>query len=107
MQPLQILIQNLLYDMSQAAIPWDNVDADYLVRPVSFDIVSVARFMIVFGPLSSIFEYVSPALALQLADVISRLALPLSPSITTSTGSTRSTRPSSPSHSPPGSARGS
>lgn len=56
MLPLQILIQNLLYDFSQSAIPWDNVDADYLTVPVKWDVRSVARFMIIFGPVSSIFE---------------------------------------------------
>lgn len=56
MMPLQILIQNLLYDFSQGSIPFDNVDEDYLARPVRWSLASVARFMIIFGPVSSIFD---------------------------------------------------
>lgn len=57
MLPTQILVQNMLYDFSQTAIPWDSVDQDYLEKsPVTWGIASVARFMIIFGPTSSIFE---------------------------------------------------
>ncbi|MHB1951088.1 MAG: magnesium-translocating P-type ATPase [Acidiferrobacteraceae bacterium] len=57
MLPLQLLVQNLLYDLSQTAIPFDNVDADFLSRPRKWEIGSVGRFMIVLGPISSIFDY--------------------------------------------------
>lgn len=59
MLPLQILMQNLLYDLSQASIPWDNVDPDYVEKPVKFRIWTVARFMFIFGPISSIFDIVT------------------------------------------------
>lgn len=49
----------MLYDFSQSSIPWDNVDEDYLVKPVRWSIWSVARFMIIFGPVSSIFDIVT------------------------------------------------
>jgi Mg2+-importing ATPase len=57
MTPLQVLTNNLLYDFSQAAIPTDNVDEEYLARPRRWDIGNVAKFMIYVGPVSSIFDY--------------------------------------------------
>ncbi|MHB1587851.1 MAG: magnesium-translocating P-type ATPase [Acidiferrobacteraceae bacterium] len=57
MLPLQLLVQNLLYDLSQTAIPFDNVDADFLARPRKWEIGSIGRFMVVLGPISSIFDY--------------------------------------------------
>ncbi|MGH8456364.1 MAG: magnesium-translocating P-type ATPase [Stenotrophobium sp.] len=59
MLPIQILIQNLLYDISQTAIPFDDVDADYAKRPRKWEIGSLARFMLFIGPISSIFDYVT------------------------------------------------
>ncbi|KAK9451582.1 uncharacterized protein V1518DRAFT_443655 [Limtongia smithiae] len=52
----QILTQNLLYDLSQIAIPWDNVDEEYLLHPHSWAADSIFKFMVYFGPLSSIFD---------------------------------------------------
>ncbi|KAK9368839.1 hypothetical protein V1509DRAFT_32301 [Lipomyces kononenkoae] len=52
----QILIQNLLYDISQVAIPWDKVDEEYLLYPHQWSADSVFRFMVYFGPLSSVFD---------------------------------------------------
>ena len=58
MAPIQLLTQNLLYDISQIAIPWDNVDAEFLALPHRWDIVrDIGRFMVCIGPLSSIFDY--------------------------------------------------
>ncbi|TXH04537.1 MAG: magnesium-translocating P-type ATPase [Nevskiaceae bacterium] len=57
MLPLQILIQNLLYDISQTAIPFDDVDREYTDRPRKWEIGSLARFMLFIGPISSIFDY--------------------------------------------------
>jgi len=57
MLPLQILILNLIYDISQVAIPWDNVDADYLKKPRKWIATDIKRFMIFIGPTSSIFDY--------------------------------------------------
>jgi len=57
MLPSQILLNNLLYDVGQLAIPTDNVDAEVLARPAAWDISFVKRFMATFGPLSSIFDF--------------------------------------------------
>jgi len=57
MTPVQILLNNLLYDMSQTGIPLDNVDAESVERPQSLDISFIRRFMIFIGPISSIFDY--------------------------------------------------
>ncbi|KAF8524234.1 Mg-transporting ATPase [Gautieria morchelliformis] len=54
--PLQLLFQNLLYDFSQASIPWDNVDPEYMLTPRTWNAKSVARFMIFMGPTSSVFD---------------------------------------------------
>ena len=56
MLPLQLLVQNLLYDVSQIAIPFDNVDPEQLARPLSWDPADIGRFMLFFGPLSSVFD---------------------------------------------------
>ena len=56
MLPLQILVQNLLYDVSQLAIPFDRMDAEYLHRPRKWDASDIGRFMIWIGPVSSIFD---------------------------------------------------
>jgi Mg2+-importing ATPase len=56
MAPLQLLIQNLLYDISQAAIPWDHVDVEMTALPRKWNVWSIFRFMIWFGPTSSIFD---------------------------------------------------
>jgi len=56
MLPSQILLNNLLYDVGQLAIPSDNVDAEVMARPAAWDIAFVRRFMSVFGPISSIFD---------------------------------------------------
>ncbi|KAJ8102743.1 hypothetical protein POJ06DRAFT_54868 [Lipomyces tetrasporus] len=52
----QILTQNLLYDISQIAIPWDNVDDEYLLHPHQWSADSIFKFMLYLGPLSSIFD---------------------------------------------------
>ncbi len=56
MLPLHLLIQNLLYDMSQVAIPFDNVDEEQVARPQRWDPAQIGRFMLFFGPISSIFD---------------------------------------------------
>ena len=56
MLPGQILLNNLLYDTSQLAIPADTVDKELLGRPARFDLRLIQRFMLVFGPLSSLFD---------------------------------------------------
>jgi Mg2+-importing ATPase len=59
MLPIQMLTQNLLYDISQISIPWDNVDQDYLKVPRKWDASGLARFMVFIGPISSIFDVVT------------------------------------------------
>lgn len=62
MQPVQLLTQNLLYDLSQTAIPFDNVDEEYLEKPRKWEIGDIGRFMLFMGPISSIFDYATFAL---------------------------------------------
>ena len=59
MLPIQLLVQNLLYDVSQVSIPWDDVDPDYLRQPRKWDASGLARFMVFIGPISSIFDVVT------------------------------------------------
>jgi P-type Mg2+ transporter len=59
MLPSQILLNNLLYDTGQLAIPTDRVDPEILARPAAWDIGFVRRFMSVFGPVSSIFDFLT------------------------------------------------
>ena len=64
MLPSQILLNNLIYDASQTAIPSDNVDEDAEAEPARWDVHAIERFMIAFGPISSIFDYVTFGLLL-------------------------------------------
>ncbi|HUY69293.1 MAG TPA: magnesium-translocating P-type ATPase [Alphaproteobacteria bacterium] len=59
MAPIQVLTNNLLYDFSQTAIPTDNIDEDYLTRPRQWNIRDIAKFMVILGPVSSIFDYLT------------------------------------------------
>ncbi len=59
MLPSQVLLNNLLYDVGQLAIPTDRVDPEVLTRPAAWDLAFVRRFMAVFGPLSSIFDFMT------------------------------------------------
>ncbi|RJT20973.1 magnesium-translocating P-type ATPase [Buttiauxella izardii] len=56
MLPLHLLIQNLLYDVSQVAIPFDNVDDEQIKKPQRWNPSDLGRFMVFFGPISSIFD---------------------------------------------------
>ncbi|WP_258329542.1 magnesium-translocating P-type ATPase [Citrobacter farmeri] len=56
MLPLHLLIQNLLYDVSQVAIPFDNVDDEQIQKPQRWNPADLGRFMLFFGPISSIFD---------------------------------------------------
>ncbi len=62
MKPVQILLNNLLYDFSQTGIPTDNVDKELIVNPLKWKIDNIKRFMIFIGPISSIFDYATFAL---------------------------------------------
>jgi len=56
MLPLQILVQNLLYDLSQLSIPFDRMDEEYLRQPRKWDAGDIGRFMVWIGPVSSVFD---------------------------------------------------
>jgi len=64
MTPGQILLNNLIYDASQTAIPTDNVDPAVELVPARWDVHAIQRFMLVFGPISSIFDFVTFGLLL-------------------------------------------
>jgi Mg2+-importing ATPase len=77
MEPIQILINNLLYDFSQLGIPLDNVDEEYLSKPRRWNIKSIQRFMIYIGPISSIFDYATFFLMLYFFGCKAAGALPI------------------------------
>jgi len=68
MAPIQILLNNLLYDASQVGIPSDNVDEEYLKTPRKWNIQNIRRFMVFIGPMSSIFDYATFFLMLYFFD---------------------------------------
>ncbi len=59
MLPTQVLLNNLLYDLSEVGVPFDHVDAEALERPVHWDVNRIERFMLVLGPVSSLFDFVT------------------------------------------------
>jgi Mg2+-importing ATPase len=59
MLPIQILLNNFLYDLSQIAIPSDEVDAEYLLKSRPWNVDYIKRFMIVLGPVSSLFDFIT------------------------------------------------
>lgn len=59
MMPIHLLIQNLLYDISQTTIPFDHMDPEFLRKPRKWDASDLKRFMIYIGPISSIFDIVT------------------------------------------------
>jgi Mg2+-importing ATPase len=64
MLPLQILLNNFLYDLSQVAIPSDRVDRSYLVKPRRWNVAFIRRFMLVMGPISSLYDFATFAIML-------------------------------------------
>jgi Mg2+-importing ATPase len=60
--PLQILLNNLLYDLSEIGIPFDAADAEATARPHGWDMRQVLRFTLIMGPLSSLFDLATFAL---------------------------------------------
>jgi Mg2+-importing ATPase len=62
MLPIQILSQNLLYDISQTAIPWDKMDKEFIEKPKVWNASSIKRFMLAMGPVSSVFDYLTFAI---------------------------------------------
>lgn len=59
MLSMQLLIQNLIYDLSQLTIPWDNVDEEAIKKPVKWDVDNLWHFTLKIGPISSIFDIIS------------------------------------------------
>jgi Mg2+-importing ATPase len=57
MMPIQILANNLLYDISQTAIPTDDVDPEQVAKPRPWDMKALTRFILFIGPCSSVFDY--------------------------------------------------
>jgi Mg2+-importing ATPase len=68
MLPPQILLNNLLYDVSELTIPTDRVDGEMLARPSQWDIGLIRRFMAFFGPISSLYDFVTFAVMLRVFD---------------------------------------
>ncbi len=62
MLAIQLLLQNLMYDASQLALPWDRLDSDQLLEPRSWDARNIGRFMLWVGPTSSVFDITTFAL---------------------------------------------
>jgi len=65
MLPTQILLNNLLYDVGQLTIPTDNVDETYLQKPQRWDISLIRNFMVFIGPISSLFDFLTFYVLLQ------------------------------------------
>ena len=59
MLPIQILLNNLLYDLSESTIPTDNVDDSYTRTPKKWDLDFIKKFILVFGPISSVFDFIT------------------------------------------------
>jgi P-type Mg2+ transporter len=59
MLPLQILLNNFLYDLSQVPIPSDRVDATYTLKPKRWNVAFIRRYMLVIGPLSSVYDFLT------------------------------------------------
>ncbi|GEP90615.1 Mg2+-importing ATPase [Chitinophaga terrae (ex Kim and Jung 2007)] len=62
MLPVQLLVQNLLYDISQVSIPWDKMDEEFLLKPKKWEAGDIQKFMLFIGPISSLFDYATFAL---------------------------------------------
>jgi len=59
MLPIQVLLTNLLYDIAQTSLPFDNVDHDAMARPVHWNIGLIERFMLIMGPVSTLFDLIT------------------------------------------------
>jgi len=73
MLPLQILLNNFLYDLSELPLPLDNVDEEDLARPRRWDMGFIRNFMMSIGPISSIFDFLTFWLLLKLLHADERL----------------------------------
>ncbi|HEX6012198.1 MAG TPA: magnesium-translocating P-type ATPase [Geminicoccaceae bacterium] len=59
MQPIQVLLNNLLYDCSEMGVPLDHVDPESLAKPTRWNLPLIERFMLVMGPVSSLFDFLT------------------------------------------------
>jgi Mg2+-importing ATPase len=59
MLPIQILLNNFIYDFAQITIPGDNVDSDMTLKPKKWDLGYLKRYMLIFGPVSSLFDFIT------------------------------------------------
>lgn len=66
MLPIQVLLNNLLYELSQVTLPTDRVDAVWIRKPKHWDIGFIQRFMVTLGPVSSVFDFLTFAVLLHL-----------------------------------------
>lgn len=73
MLPTQVLLNNLLYDISEVGVPFDNVDAEAVRRPVRWDIKFIERFMLLLGPVSSLFDFLTFFVLLRLFGASERM----------------------------------
>jgi Mg2+-importing ATPase len=64
--PIQVLLTNLIYDVAQAGLPVDNVDAEAIEQPIHWDLRLIERFMLVMGPVSTLFDVITFAALLML-----------------------------------------
>lgn len=75
MLPTQVLLNNLMYDVSELAIPTDNVDEEYIQKPKRLDVTYIRNFMLFFGPISSVFDFLTFFVMLTLFDALHHPAL--------------------------------
>ena len=61
MESIHLILLNLIYDLSCTAIPWDNVDEEFIAQPRKWDASSIGKFMLWIGPTSSIFDWTTYA----------------------------------------------
>ncbi len=64
--PIQVLLTNLLYDIAQTGLPLDNVDPEAVERPIHWDMRLIERFMVIMGPISTVFDLITFAVLLLL-----------------------------------------
>jgi Mg2+-importing ATPase len=62
MTPVKLLLNDIMYDVSQTSIPTDNVDPDQILRPKSWDISYIKRFMILFGFIGTLYDFLTFAI---------------------------------------------
>jgi Mg2+-importing ATPase len=66
MLPMQVLLNNLLYDVSEISLPLDHVDEEDLAQPKRWDMAFIRNFMLTIGPISSVFDFLTFYLLIRL-----------------------------------------